>query len=470
MPAIRYDAPPTVARFMRSDSFFRVIAGPVGSGKTTGCLFELFRRASEQSKGPDGLKHTRFAILRQTLSQLKMTVLKDITQWLEGIADYRVSENTIYITIGDIRSEWILIPLEDPEDQRRLLSMNITGAWISECIEIDAALLPAIAGRCGRYPSTNQGGPSWYGVIGDTNMPSVGSEWHRLMTTIPPDWQVFLQPSGLSEEAENIHNLPGATKENPEGGYEYYRRLARSNGTDWVKRYVLAQYGDDPSGSAVFKDSFKLSFHAVDELEPVMGHPLLVGQDFGRNPWSIITQLDHRGRLLVLEEVSAEDTGLEQHIRRSLKPTLMQARYMGKPVAIIGDPAGVAKDTLYEETSFDLIKRMGLMTWPAPTNDLDPRIRAVEAFLLQQRDGGPALIIDKNRCPVLTRALSGGYKYGKLKSGQLKPTPDKNNFSHPSDALQYAALAAHGGMTEHITSKLHRPRTKRPPLPTGAWT
>ena len=462
MAVITYNAPPTVARFMRSESFFRFIAGPVGSGKTTGCLFELFRRAAAQVPGPDGIRHTRFAIVRQTLSQLKMTVLKDIVQWLEGIAEFKVSDNTVYISIGDIRSEWVLIPMEDPEDQRRLLSMNITGAWMSECIEMDAALLPAIAGRCGRYPSTNQGGPTWYGVIGDTNMPSVGSDWHKHMSNPPPDWHVFIQPSGLADNAENIGNLPG--------GYEYYQRLARSKSPDWVKRYVLAEFGDDPSGTAVFRESFKMSFHAVDDIEPVQGHPILVGQDFGRDPWSIICQPDHRGRLLVLEEVLAEDIGLEQHVKYNLKPRLLDPRYLGKPVAIIGDPAGIAKDSLYEETSFDLLRRLGLVAYPAPTNDIDPRLRAVEAFLLQQRDGGPAFVISKTRCPTLVRALSGGYRYAKMKNGERQPKPQKNEYSHPSDALQYAALAAHGGLVDRIGARLRRPVNKRDPVPTGAWT
>jgi hypothetical protein len=118
---IEYSAPATCARFMKSDAFTRVIAGPVGSGKTTACLFELFRRACEQQPAEDGLRYTRFAIVRSTLKQLKDTVLKDVTGWLEGIAEYKVSDNTIYVTIGDVRSEWLLIPLDTPEDQRRLL-------------------------------------------------------------------------------------------------------------------------------------------------------------------------------------------------------------------------------------------------------------------------------------------------------------------------------------------------------------
>ncbi len=89
MPSINYTAPPTCAAFMKSQSFGRLIAGPVGSGKTTACLFELFRRALEQHPAPDGIRYTRFAIVRQTLKQLKDTVLKDILDWLKGVATYK---------------------------------------------------------------------------------------------------------------------------------------------------------------------------------------------------------------------------------------------------------------------------------------------------------------------------------------------------------------------------------------------
>jgi hypothetical protein len=79
-------------------------------------------------------------------------------------------------------------------------------------------------------------------------------------------------------------------------GRKYYERFLDQYGPEdpWVKRYVFAQYGDDPSGEAVFRATFKPSRHVVDETFVIPGYPLLVGQDFGRNPWSLIGQLDCR--------------------------------------------------------------------------------------------------------------------------------------------------------------------------------
>src|SRR4029077_18673241 len=174
--------------------------------------------------------------------------------------------------------------------------------------------------------------------------------------------------------------------------------------------------------------------------------------DFGRSPWSLICQLDHSGRLLVLEEIAGkgptgENVGLEQHAKNNLIPVLLQPRYAGRPIGLVGDPSGQAKDSLFEFNSFDLLKGCGLAAEPAPTNDLDPRLRSVESFFVRNIGGGPALLIDGTRCPTLVAALNGQYKFATKddKSGGLfvKDVPEK---LHPwwaaADALQYVCLVA----------------------------
>lgn len=482
--SVTFDASraPTIGRFMRSNSFGRLLAGPIGSGKTTGTIVECLRRAIEQEPGQDGLRHTRFAVVRQTLKQLKDTVLKDCQSWLGGLGEWRVSESTFILNFQDVRSELILIPLEDEQDQARLLSMQLTGAWLSECIEMDVSVMAPLSGRIGRYPSGTHGAPTWFGMFGDTNMPSIGSAWHKFMIEPPPDWDVFTQPSGLSPQAENLENLL-QTKDtlqlHPDDpirrrqGRRYYERLVGIYGeeSNWVKRYVKAEYGDDPSGTAVFRDSFKQTFHTAPETYLIPGYPILIGQDFGRDPWSLIAQCDHLGRLIVHEEVAAEGIGLENHVQKHLRPVLMRDQFMGFKVAVVGDPAGNAKNSITEENNFDALRRMGLPCFPCSTNDLDPRLRAVEALLLRQINGGPAIIINSTKCPVLVQALGGGYRYGKTKAGMRKPLPDKNEFSHVADTLEYIALMVHGGMTEWIASRLvHRKRQNLSRVSKAGWT
>jgi hypothetical protein len=470
---------------MKSDAFGRLIAGPVGSGKTTACVIELMKRSMAQSKARDGFRYTRHAIVRQTLKQLKDTVLKDVRSWLGGLGEWRVSENTFHLNFGDVRSEWIFIPLEDAADQARLLSMQLTGAWLSEAIEMNLDVVAPITGRLGRFPSGAQGTPTWHGLIADTNMPTELSPWHQFMINPTPDWQMYIQPSGLAPNAENLNwlvqnertiLLPIDHPDRIAQGRKYYERFVEMYGedSDWVKRYVKAQYGDDPSGLAVFRETFRAEFHVKDSTLLIPGYPLLVAQDFGRNPWSLICQADHQGRLIVHEEVPGTNIGLEKHVNQNLRPRLLSDKYAGYKVGVIGDPAGVAKGSVSEESNFDALKRMGFPCYPAPTNDIDPRLRAVESLLGRQTNGGPTLIFNRTGCPMLIRAMSGGYRFTKMKGGALRAIPDKNDkegFSHVADCLQYACLAMGGGIIGEIARRL-RPRmgAKRPTISAAGWT
>jgi hypothetical protein len=478
-----YWAPPTISKFLESDSFGRLLCGPVGSGKTTACLVELARRMGQQQPGYDGRRYTRFAIIRQTLKDSKQTVLKDARGWFGALADWRVSESTLYIDYADCYSEWVFIPLEETDDVKRLLSTQLTGAYVNEASEIEISLLSDISGRCGRYPNNEFGAPSWRGIFMDTNMPLVNTPWAEFIQMPPAEWQVFRQPSGLSAQAENLAHLDQTVdtlqldEHDPvriEQGRNYYHRLAAVGTPDYIRRYVLAEFGRDPSGTAVFAECFKYDFHVADHLEPVFSRLLIVGQDFGRSPWSLITQLNNAGQLMVLEEVPGVDIGLEQHVKQNLYPALLQERYLGRPVVVVGDPSGTARDSLFEINCFDLLKSMGLPAERAPTNDIDPRIRSIEQFLIRQVAGRGALLIDKERCPMLVQGMNGGYRYTKTRDDQARSLPDKNKWSHVCDCLQYVCLiASNMGAYQWLLGRVvnnARKRTVRAAPSAKAWT
>ncbi len=476
MSIYEYSPPPTCSLFMESEAEFRLIAGPVGSGKTTACIYEMFRRCCEQDPDPvTGRRSTRWAIVRQTLRQLKDTVLKDIMLYLGEVATYKVQDSTVIISCGDVYSEWLLLPMDNPEDVKRLLSSQLTGAWMSECIEMSVDVIDGIGGRLGRFPVPC----TWQGIIADTNFPAEGSPWWDFMENPSPNTQIFKQPGGMEPGAENLYFL-NQTKEtlalpmdHPariERGREFYRKRVQGRNQDWIRRYVHAQYGNDPSGTAVYGNSFRRDLHVVPELEVMPGRMLIVGQDFGRDPWSIIMQMDHKGCLNVLEEIPAEDIGLENHIKYALRPALFSGRYVGCPICVIGDPSGTARSSHFEINSFDLIKSMGLMAYPAPSNDLDPRLGAVEHYLLANN-----MKLDASLCPTVIRGLAGEYRFEKTREGVRKAVPSKKGeASHPQDALQYGALAFHGGMTGFIQGRVLRAgrvaRRERSRVSAAAWT
>jgi hypothetical protein len=75
-------------------------------------------------------------------------------------------------------------------------------------------------------------------------------------------------------------------------------------------------------------------FQVVDDVTPVYGHPLIIGQEFGRDRWSIICQLDHKGRLLVLQEVEGTDISLQPHLNRSSGRRSSSSRSSASPASL----------------------------------------------------------------------------------------------------------------------------------------
>ena len=168
----------------------------------------------------------------------------------------------------------------------------------------------------------------------------------------------------------------------------------------------------------------------------------------------------HEGCESMICDHLAEDIGLENHVRYSLKPQLFTERFAGRSFVAIGDPSGEAKNSVLEETSFDTLRRLGIPAVASITNDIDARIRAVDQLLLGQSQGGPALLISQAGCPRLVDAMNGMYRYAKTKQGQTKPTPEKKHpWSDLADCLQYVALIVNAGMTQYIARKI-RPRAR----------
>lgn len=346
-----------------------------------------------------------------------------------------------------------------------------------------------------RYPFGDRGAPTWYGIIVDTNFPLIDDPWYTFMENPPPNVHIFKQPGGLEYPtfdeagnqiggAENLNWLgqTEATRKLPfnhpdrlAAGRNYYLQLVQTLGEDnpWVRRYVYAEYGADPSGEAVFRATFNRSFHVVPRTEVVPGYTLVVGQDFGRNPWSLLSQLDHRGRLLIHKEIPAANCSIEKHVKENLIPVLMQPPFLGLPVFCVCDPAGGYGSQTTEETCVNIMQRMGLATFPAPTNEVDPRLRAVESWLVQQRSGGPAIVFSQEGCPRLIHAMHSSYRFQKKKTGILDIKPAKDNDdTHVVDDLQYICLVAHGGQVPLLAQYLNRPRTwpRREAVGPLGWT
>jgi len=181
-PVISYTAPPTISKMMLDDKHeVRLIVGPYGSGKTTGNVMELARRMLEEHPDAQGVRRTRFVVVRNTAQQLRQSALEDIRKWLQPIMNYKVTDSTIQFRFhhqdyGKIESDWLLIPLDKPEDQQRLLSLNLTAGWVSEFREVPISIFEALLGRTGRYRPLGVGTNAWHGIIAESNPPDEDSK------------------------------------------------------------------------------------------------------------------------------------------------------------------------------------------------------------------------------------------------------------------------------------------------------
>lgn len=430
-----YTPPDSLAPFFRSDDPFRFIRGPIGSTKTTATIMELVRRAGEQAPQSDGVRRTRAVVVRNTLQQLKTTFLVSWMQILRQVSNWKVSESTIEFRMGDIELDVLLLPLDSEDNINRLLSLELTFGVCSEFRELDLGVVQAVLSRCGRYPSPLAGGPTWYGVWGETNSFTEDSSWFDFLEVERPDNVYYLvQPGAFEEGADWKQWLPK----------NYYENMMEANDELWVDQYVHNKIGPSLSGQAVFRHAFNYDAHVSTEgllLNPQQ--PLCIGLDTARNPAAIITQTDPRGRLLVLGECFREGCGIEKFLTETLTPYLSHERFRGIPVYCVIDPSSIKKSEIGEESVLQAINRLGYPAVPARTNNIDPRLRAVEKWMSRLAGGTAGMRIDRDWCPNLCQALASKYRYKKLKSGELDLKPEKGHpWSDIADALQYACLGA----------------------------
>jgi hypothetical protein len=459
---ISYTPPPTGKLFMASDAKMRVLMGPVGSGKSVTCSFEVVRRASMQAPNAQGIRKTRAAVVRETARQLQDTTIKTFLDWFPpGVCgDYMKTTKTYLFKVGDVECEVMFRALDDADDVANLNSLELTFAWFNECRDTHPEIVDAMSKRIGRFPSSKDGGPTWFGMWGDTNPPTMDTWWYYQLEKLDPKdgvsfndngWDIFKQPSGRSPYAENVENLP-------EG---YYDTQGRSD--EYVRVYIDGEYGLSSNGMPVYK-YFKPDYHmARGVLRPITNgtRPIIIGMDLGLTPAAVVGQQDARGRALILAECVSFDMGVQRFMRTMLRP-LLSEKFPGAPILIVTDPAGTQRAQTDERSAVDIIKAEGFKVIPARTNSRAARINAVDDFLMRQVDGDPALLVDPG-CTALKAAMMGGYRYKPKGDMDI----DKNSHSHVAEALQYLMLHITAGSSDAAMG--NRRRDVKPVASLG-WT
>jgi hypothetical protein len=464
-----YTAPKTIAAFIRSVARVQLLLGPIGGGKTTGVLMQILMLSHQQAPNQNNERKTRWACVRNTRPQLRDSVLKTVFDWLvpNGTSIiWREADMTLMLNFPlpdgtRLRSEILFRALDDEQDARRLLSVEFTGVWLSEFREIPLQLLTDALSRTGRYPSAADGGCSWHGLLAESNMPIRGSDWHRYMELEKPSYaEVFIQPSGIAADAENVENLPS----------DYYSILMEGTSEVWQKAHILCEYPDSLDGKAVWSASFNYARHvAKSSLAPLKGAfapPIIIGVDQGRSPAAVFGQMQPNGKLRIFKEAFAAGVSMETFCAKHLRP-IVTNDYSGMQILVVIDPAGTYKGQATDDSPADILRRAGFRVIGAPTNDPGRRLDAVDRFL----NKGEGFEVDP-ACKTLVSAMASDYRFRTKKDGELEDRPEKKHpISDLADALQYLCLIAGGDNYGRVLRKLGRMNTgahEAPPV--HGWT
>lgn len=434
-----YAGVPTIEDFSNDTSFIRGLEGPYGSGKSSGCVIDIVNHALEQRRSPDGIRHSRWAVVRNTYSQLRDTTIRTVFQWLPPHHFGRYLESKHSYTISAFEGvdlELVFMALDRPDDISKLLSLELTGGWINEGREVPWAIFEAMTGRVGRWPPQRDGGPSWYGIIADTNPPDTDSKWYRFFNEEkhkPGHVALFRQPGGMSKEAENLNNLPG--------GQEYYRKMSAGKSAEWIKVYVDGEYGFVAEGKLVYPE-YADAVHCRS-VDPIPDVPIIVSLDFGLTPAAALSQLLPDGRWLTFDEMTSDNMSVDQfgdelleHLARSFRGKATFEFY--------GDPAGNIRAETDKRSAFDILRAKGIDIEGAASQEPSLRQEAVRKPLrtLVSGLGEPQFILHP-RCRQLRKGFLGGYHRRRMQTGgpeRYSEKAEKNQYSHVHDALQYGMV------------------------------
>ena len=173
--ALDYNATDTACDFHSDDSFVRLLIGPVGCGKSVACCVEPLIRGIQQAPGYDGIRRTRGAVIRNTYPELKSTTIKTWLSWYPEAKFGKIKwDSPIVQTIrfNDVEIEVFFLALDSIDDLGKLMSLELTWAYINELQFINKKIFKTCQQRVNRYPSKKDGAElSWSGVFADTNPP-----------------------------------------------------------------------------------------------------------------------------------------------------------------------------------------------------------------------------------------------------------------------------------------------------------
>jgi hypothetical protein len=220
---------------------------------------------------------------------------------------------------------------------------------------------------------------------------------------------------------------------------------------EWEREMEMRQ--DVYDGEAVYAD-YNDSLHSVERLTCDGGGELVGGWDCGQTlrPAFVLLHVSKDRIQCCLEVVTLTATPMQSFAPLVEKRLEMWALSQGLDlwpgrVRHHGDATVVSRSGSTGESAASVARSFAFAITPV-TNDWDARYSAVAWLLSERREGQALFQLCRERCPVLREGLKGAYQFQvprgseQIGPGRVLRMPLKNSYSHPQDALQYAAVVA----------------------------
>lgn len=475
-----YKPSKTAMLFHRDESDIKVIMGPYGSGKTSMCCMDVIFRACQMPPCLDGVRRARTIILRNTFDQLKKGIFDVWCSWCDNLGHVRKTSGNQLLAkhlfndgYGLVELELWFIPLDSIDDIEKLKSFNATNAILNELSELPRSVLEHLPARLGRYPKKDTIDPQyitkkydteiilpngkteilecpyWHGIIADTNPPPIK---HFIYTIFekerPPNYKLFKQPPGLlvgddgNVIKENGQYYPNVECDNYGIGLpkDYYIKQAQGATQEFIKVYCLGQYGTLCEGLPMYPQ-YNDDLHAVEDIQYVKDEPILITLDGGFTPAGLVQQCIN-GQLRAIKEFTTDRMYFDELIKNVLLP-YATTTLENFEITWVCDPTITEREVL-------AVAELGIILVKALTNNIEPRVQAMTAFLNKMVFGEPAFLLSKVGCPVLREGFNGEYKFKKSQKITDEVEKDKPDKTHPisdvHDCAQYGALHFGGNM------------------------
>jgi hypothetical protein len=459
-------AGPVAAAYGHSKAAVSVIIGPTGGGKSTESARRVLRAAQWQHRSPrDGLRKCRIGVIAPTYRRLWDQVIPSYKKEINPAWGLEPGRGGFTGAKGDpadhvfalqcpdgtiARIEVLFRAVGDMDLEEFFRGFEVTAWWLPEMdTHASEDILSLASNRVGRYPEPddrpdNPPDVAYAGVWGDANAPEI-DDWFYNRFWLPTGRKkgdaVFIQPGGFSAEHENRDNL---RKINP----RYYQDMADKLDQWAVRRLVENRPGYSRHGLPVHEYFDVHRMVTEQAIDPTPGLPLLIGADCGNTlvPAAAFNQRVFQ-QVRVMDEVVPEGQmdliTFAHEVRRKRETRFRDV----KEAYLIVDPSSRAASTLNRQTSFAQILQAesGIEVILAPSNDPLARQSALDQALKRSGPPGePGFAVDGVHCPMLVKALAGGYAFAR-RNGKQSPTPAK---VHPwcdiAEAEQYVCLGMDG--------------------------